>query len=434
MAQKPIEVFFSYSREDKALRDKLEIHLSGLKRQGVISSWHDRQLLAGDEWKREIDQHIQTADVILLLISPNFIASEYCYDIELPDAMARHDAGEACVVPILMRPVSGWQDFSFAKLQVYPSGGKPVTKWLDEDDAFVDVTDGIRAAVKQLLSNPHYHEQKQQRLNQVHLQAEQAKQKAEAEEKLRLSRQPFTIYLPDRTPLEMLAIPGGKFQMGSPDGEGNDNERPRHEVTIAPFFMSKFPITQAQYQALMGKNPSSFEGEKRPVETVSWHDAIAFCEKLSSQEKRKFTLPSESQWEYACRAGTETPFYFGETISTEQANYDGNFVYGSGKEGTYRKQTTDVGSFPPNKFGLYDMHGNVWEWCEDHWHNRYEGAPTDGSAWIDPKAAQDDPRVLRGGSWIFDPRLCRSATRDGNDAGDRGNSSGFRVLCLAPRT
>jgi formylglycine-generating enzyme required for sulfatase activity len=482
MAQKPIEVFFSYSREDKPLRDKLDKHLRSLKRLGVIKSWHDREILAGAEWEEEINHHIQTADIILLLISPDFIDSEYCYDIELPDAMARHEADEAYVVPILLRPVASWTKMPFAKLQVYPSGGKPVTQWSDQDNAFVDVTEGIEKAVNQLLESRRQQEhvlnewlwrelplkpevqselgrlqrlaglsdadvrirideiaeqrsqaaqaeaQKRQ-VEGAQRQAELARQErqklAEAEQAQRereeqarqAAHQSFTIHLPDRTPLEMLAIPGGKFWMGSPDGVGYDSERPRHEVTIAPFFMSRFPITQEQYQALMCKNPSQSKGEKRPVECVTWHDAIAFCKELAGKESRRFSLPSEAQWEYACRAGTETAFYFGETISAEQVNY-----------GTNKSGTTNVGIFPANKFGLHDMHGNVWEWCADYWHENYQGAPTDGSAWI--TTSKDSTRLLRGGSWFYYPDDCRSACRDHNSPDFQNLNIGFRVVCV----
>jgi len=147
MEQQPIEVFFSYSREDKPLRDKLEIHLSNLKRQG-ISAWHDRLIVAGSEWKREIDHRMQTADIILLLISPNFVASKYCNEVELPQAMRRHEAGEACVIPILLSPIARWKTQPFAKLQVYPNGGTPVTQWKNQDAAFVDVVEGIAVAVE----------------------------------------------------------------------------------------------------------------------------------------------------------------------------------------------------------------------------------------------------------------------------------------------
>jgi hypothetical protein len=162
MERQPIEVFFSYSREDKPLRDKLEIHLSSLRQQGVISSWHDRQIVAGSEWEEEIDRHMRTADIILLLVSPDFVNSKYCYDIELPDAMRRHEAREAYVVPILLRPVARWKSLPFAKLQTYPSGGVPVTRWGNEDDAFEDVAEGIAVAVEKLLEERRKTEQVKQ--------------------------------------------------------------------------------------------------------------------------------------------------------------------------------------------------------------------------------------------------------------------------------
>lgn len=179
MEQQPIEVFFSYSREDKSLRDKLEIHLSSLKRQGVISSWHDRQIVAGSEWEEEIDRHMRTADIILLLVSPNFVASKYCYEIELPEAMARHEAEDAYVVPILLRPVAGWKLLPFAKLQLYPSGGVPITQWSDQDTAFVDVAEGIAIAVKQLL---------EQRRKREWLRLEQARQEREEQGELKTEK------------------------------------------------------------------------------------------------------------------------------------------------------------------------------------------------------------------------------------------------------
>jgi hypothetical protein len=173
MAEQSIKVFFSYSREDKPLRDRLEIHLSSLRQQGVISAWHNRQIVAGSEWEEEVDRHLKTADIILLLISPDFVASKYCYEIELPDAIARHEAGEAYVVPILLRPTAGWKNLPFAKLQVYPSGGKAVTLWGNEDEAFVDVAEGIAIAVAQLLEGRERRRLEQKRQKQECLKREQ---------------------------------------------------------------------------------------------------------------------------------------------------------------------------------------------------------------------------------------------------------------------
>ncbi len=207
--------------------------------------------------------------------------------------------------------------------------------------------------------------------------------------------------------LDMVYIPGGKFTMGSTE---RDYEKPPHPVTVQPFFMAKYPVTQSQWQAVMGNNPSSFKGENRPVENISWDDVVKFCQQLSEKTGKEYRLPSEAEWEYACRAGTTTPFYFGETITTDLANYDGN-------------STTDVGSFPPNAFGLYDMHGNVWEWCADAWHDNYEGAPSDGSIWEKEKGQP----VVRGGSWFLEARSVRAAYRGRNSHGYRSYNVGFRL-------
>ncbi|MGD1713995.1 SUMF1/EgtB/PvdO family nonheme iron enzyme [Dapis sp. BLCC M172] len=229
--------------------------------------------------------------------------------------------------------------------------------------------------------------------------------------------------------LEMVYIPGGSFIMGSPEKEERrfNTETPQHQVTLQPFYMSKYPITQEQYQVIMDKNPSYFKGRNRPVETVTWYNAAKFCEQLSEKTRKIYSLPSESEWEYACRAGTTTPFYFGETITSELANYNGNFTYRDAPKGKYQQQTTNVGSFPPNPFGLYDMHGNVWEWCLDIWHDNYNGAPNDGSPWQDRDI---DSSPLRGGSWYDNPEFCRSAIRVSYFGRVfRYNYFGFRIVC-----
>ena len=231
--------------------------------------------------------------------------------------------------------------------------------------------------------------------------------------------------------LDMVSIPGGTFMMGSPKDEKErefwkkGTESPQHRVTVPSFFMGKYQVTQAQWQAIMGENPSRFKGENCPVEKISWEEAVKFCQRLSEKTSKTYRLPSEAEWEYACRAGTTTPFYFGDTITTELVNYNGNYPYASAPKGVYRKKTTDVGSFPPNAFGLYDMHGNVWEWCTDPWHDNYNGAPTDGSVW--EKGGSGSLFVLRGGSWGSSARGARTAYRVGNEPTNRNFNVGLRL-------
>ena len=226
--------------------------------------------------------------------------------------------------------------------------------------------------------------------------------------------------------LEMVYIPSGTFMMGSPSTERrrSDNESPQHQVTVPAFYAGKYLITQAQYEAVMGNNPSHFKGKKRPVEQVSWDLAVEFCQKLSEKTGKNYRLLSEAEWEYACRAGTTTPFYFGEAVTTDLVNCYRDYPYGAERKGLYRGKTMDVGSFGPNLFGLYDMHGQVWEWCSDKWHSNYDGAPTDGSSW---EIGTDNYRVLRGGSWYDYAIHCRAAYRYFNSAVNSNRYRGFRV-------
>ncbi|MGD2180369.1 SUMF1/EgtB/PvdO family nonheme iron enzyme [Lusitaniella coriacea] len=231
--------------------------------------------------------------------------------------------------------------------------------------------------------------------------------------------------------LEMVCIPGGIFWMGSSEWEGNKEESPQHRVRLKPFFLSKYPITQAQWEMVMGNNPSRFKGKNRPVEQVSWYEAEQFCGRLSGQTGKPYRLPSEAEWEYACRGGTATPFHFGETITTDLANYNGRDINVRASKGIYREQTTDVGEFFPNAFGLYDMHGNVREWCADCWHEDYKGAPGDGTPWLAHN--RRSPRLLRGGAWLANPDDCRCASRLKYDPDVDDSSIGFRVALSGRR-
>ncbi|MGD1713988.1 formylglycine-generating enzyme family protein [Dapis sp. BLCC M172] len=245
-------------------------------------------------------------------------------------------------------------------------------------------------------------------------------------------------YLDGEIFIEMISIPNGTFQMGSPETEAKrlPNESPQHQVTITSFFMSKYPINQEQWQIVASKFPkiniplnpniSKFKGKYLPVESISWYEASEFCARVSQKTAKNYRLPSESEWEYACRANTNTPFYFGETITTNLANYNGNSNYGEISTGVWRGQTTQVDSFPGNAFGLYDMHGNVWEWCADDWHSNYNFAPSDGIIW--KSESKSLYKVLRGGSWNIGARRCRSASRYALIPDSKDNFLGFRVV------
>ena len=269
--------------------------------------------------------------------------------------------------------------------------------------------------------------------------------------KTTITNQHFFEDLGDGHQLEMVLVRGGTFMMGSPadEEERDDDEGPQHEVTVPTFFMGRYPVTQAQWRRVvqfdqvereLDPNPSHFkdreDSDKRPVEQVSWYEAKEFCDRLSAylstHTQRNYRLPSEAEWEYACRGGTTTPFYYGESITTDIANYNGNGIYGRGPTGEDRQETTPVDHFQAmlNPLGLCDMHGNVWEWCLDYWHDSYDGAPNDGRAWIE--GGDSDLRVYRGGSWNINPRHCRSAFRNYNTPGFQNHGLGFRVV-LAPR-
>jgi uncharacterized protein (TIGR02996 family) len=238
--------------------------------------------------------------------------------------------------------------------------------------------------------------------------------------------------------MQFACVVAGRFRMGSPEAEAGRRlwEGPQHEVTIPrPFWMGVYPVTQGQYRKVMGYDPSALLGERgdgpdHPVR-VRFRDAWALCERLSEGAREKgggrvYRLPSEAEWEYACRAGTQTEFPWGRWLSSGQANFDGNYPYGGAAKGPRVGQTTPVGSYRPNAFGLHDMPGNVWEWCQDGWHDSYQGAPRDWRPWH----SRDEriPRVLRGGSWDCGAVDCRAASRDRGLAYSASNLAGFRVV------
>lgn len=620
----PIKVFLSYSHKDDELKKEFCDHLAVLQNNQLIAAWQDRNIDAGLEWADAIHQNLEQAEIILLLVSSAFMASRYCYSIEMQQALKRHKTGAATVIPVIIRD-SSWTTSPLGQLQAVPRDNRAVATWGDQfarDTAWRQVTeeitkvaqgmidrrqsesmavqkanaiqafrakaesfykdgvispgerallnlernrlgleteaeaileavktayqqhkdnleqyrqtliaewagqDELRAEQWELLqqlqtalgiSDPEVEQIKQKVLTDrakepqeaqeiANTQAQEAERQRQQETEARFSReaaerqstleaqrqqaaenlqrtqdlesaeqrsrdavthnanlnlqtfsfeavllddagkerkrtteqaQYFAEALDPSVDLHMVSIPGGSFQMGSPDGEGNDNERPQHLVNVAPFFMGKFPVTQAQWRVVAGypqvkqalkTEPSNFKGDKLPITEIFWDDAVEFCARLSRKTGWTYRLPSEAEWEYACRANTNTPYHFGKNISRDFVNYNTGAV-GILVAVLFRKQTSDVGSFGvANQFGLYDMHGNICEWCLDIWHKNYAGAPQDGSAWIDDN--DHNSRLLRGGSWFLNPAFCRSAYRLNDSSDYRLTFIGFRVVLV----
>lgn len=266
----------------------------------------------------------------------------------------------------------------------------------DEDVADIDHKCGLTVTVNPIVASP---------VIVIPKQVEKPKEKSNE----------LILNLPNGVKLELVDIPAGSFSMGSDEREA---EKPIHKVNLKAFKIGKYAITQKQYQSVMGNNPSNFKGDNLPVEKVSLDNAIAFCKKLSGMVEKTIKLPSEAQWEYACRAGSTGKYCFGDDVNQleKYAWYDKN----SGSK------THPVREKLANSWGLHDMHGNIWEWCEDVWHENYNGAPTDGTAWLN--GGEQTKRSLRGGSWYYYVVGCRSADRDGYLGDKRGSNIGFRVV------
>ena len=451
------QVFISYTRVDREWVDRLQQMMKPLLRAGgqQIELWDDSQIEPGAKWRAAIETALAQAKVALLLVSDAFLASEFVMNDEVPKLLA---AAEAEGVRVL------WVSLSPCLVEHTVIGEYqavlPLDHYLDElpkpqqQRALKTIAERIREALvapgpepkpdPEPVVKPEPRPQPPPAPPDLapHTFRLETARILKAGNTWELQRQPLQLEgaledLGGGVSLPLVRIPAGEFLMGSPDDEPErrGDEGSQHRVRLREFWLGQTPITQAQWRAVMGTNPSYFknqpDSDQRPVEQVSWHDAMAFCRQLADRTGRAYTLPSEAQWEYACRAGTTSPFAFGGTITPELANYDGNYTYAGSPKGVYREQTTAVGAFPANPWGLHDMHGNVWEWCLDHLHYSYAKAPGDGSAWVDSKD-ENNPvnRLLRGGSWFFLPRDCRSAHRYHALPADADNDVGFRVVCL----
>ena len=440
-----IQIFLAHASEDKpavlALYNRLK--------QAGYKPWLDKKnLIAGQIWRDEIPKAIKASQIFLACLSGKSANKQGYIQRELRialDTFGEMLPGTIFFIPMRLEECE-IPDLRMSEVGLNLRDIHRLDYW--EEDGFEQLE---RAITHQF--NPEPEEPKQpvivpeepkQPLSVFNFEVVGVNAKGEQIKKESKQSQYFSEDLGNGITLEMVAIPGGTFLMGSPPNEKNsyDDERPQQKVNVPTFFIGKYPITQAQWQAIaatvkididLETNPSKFKGDELPVESVNWDQAIEFCKRLSRETKREYRLPSEAEWEYACRAGTTTPFYFGETITGELANYDAGYTYADEPKGEYREETTPVGQFPPNAFGLYDMHGNVWEWCADTWHDNYDRAPRDGSVWIEN--GNDNRSPMRGGSWGLYPHNCRSACRDGDDRRGLINYfNGFRVVCGAGRT
>jgi formylglycine-generating enzyme required for sulfatase activity len=435
-------LFISYTRADRGWVDRLQRMMAPLLRDSrqELKLWDDSQIEPGAKWRQTIETALQQARVALLLVSDAFLASEFVMNEEVPKLLA---AAEAEGVRIL------WVSLSPCLVEHTPihayQAVLPLDHYLEElsppqqQRALKRIAETIRDALREPVPEP----EPQPEIDPEPVAAPEA-------EPRQMQVEAAEQELGAGVGLRLIQVPAGEFLMGSPADEPQrfEDEGPQHRVRLPGFLMAQTPISQAQWQQVAGwqernaerwgrqlnPNPSRFsdqaDSDNRPVEQVSWHDASEFCNRLSQRTGRHYTLPSEAQWEYACRAGSTTPFAFGATLSAELANYNASFTYGNGPKGEYRKQTTPVGMFPANAWGLHDMHGNVYEWCLDHWHDSYKGAPSDGSAWLKPSASDEETRLLRGGSWDNFPRNCRSACRLHARPDYANYNVGFRVVCL----
>ena len=432
MGEFEFDVFLCHNSQDKPAVIEIANQLKANNINPWLDKWH---LRPGSSWQDSLEHQIDQIRTAAVFVGNSGLGP---WQIEEIKAFLRAFVNRKCpVIPVLLPNAP-----KEPKLPVFLQG----LMWVDfrEHDPeplgqLIWGITGIKPDSPPLIRKKPPEEEKNKSSYQLKtflFQTAQINNNGTEIKRITKNANYFGEDLGDGVTLEMVAIPGGTFIMGSPENEEgyHSSESPQHEVTVPPFFMGKYPVTQKQWRAVaaLGKvnidlesDPSYFKGDNLPVECVSWNDAREFCDRLSRMANKTYRLPSEAEWEYACRGGTTTPFYCGETISTDLANYNGNYIYGQGQKGEYREKTTKVGIFPANPFGLYDMCGNVWEWCEDGLHENYINAPTDGSAWT---SLSTEYMLLRGGSWSNDAGFCRAAHRYRDSRDSRYNYDGFRVV------
>jgi formylglycine-generating enzyme required for sulfatase activity len=432
MGEFEFDVFLCHNSQDKPAVIEIANQLKANNINPWLDKWH---LRPGSSWQDSLEDQIDQIRTAAVFVGNSGLGP---WQIEEIKAFLRAFVNRKCpVIPVLLPNAP-----KEPKLPVFLQG----LMWVDfrEHDPeplgqLIWGITGIKPDSPPLIRKKPPEEEKNKSSYQLKtflFQTAQINNNGTEIKRITKNANYFAQDLGNGVNLEMVAIPGGTFIMGSPENEEgyHSSQSPQHQVTVPPFFMGKYPVTQQQWRVVaalpkdkidLKSDPSYFKGDNLPVECVSWNDAQEFCARLSRMANKTYRLPTEAEWEYACRGGTTTPFYCGETISTDLANYDGNYTYGQGQKGEYREKTTEVGKFPANPFGLYNMCGNVWEWCEDGLHENYINAPIDGSAWTCPST---EYMLLRGGSWYRYAGFCRSAYRNGDSRDIRGSACGFRVV------
>lgn len=459
------QVFISYSRKDKDWLERLRTMLVPLTRAGV-KIWADTDIKPGEEWKPAIEAALSRTKVAVLLVSPDFLASPFIHENELPPLLEAAKVKGLTILWVPVRPcyyqktvIVGYQ------AAIDPKSPLSILLGAKREAALVEIV----GKIDQLMSTPPQpttptapSPSPQPQSSPAHSPGPSGvglgmkatnplpplenihgwpAAKVQALQQATAQALGCPVIFRDRLKSggmgpEMLIIPAGEFLMGSPvdEAERRPSEDPQHRVLIAkPFALGRYAVSFEEYDqfctATGRKKPSDMGWGRgqRPAINLSWREAGAYCDWLSQETGAGYRLPSEAEWEYGARAGSQTAFWWGDEIDTKRANYDGRRTYPNGPRGEYRGQTLPVASFEPNPFGLSQVHGNVWEWVEDGWHEDYQGAPVDGSAWGEAGGGDGSWRVVRGGGWGSNPLWLRSAFRIRVTTDEAGSNLGFRL-------
>jgi formylglycine-generating enzyme required for sulfatase activity len=406
-----IDIFLSYAREDLGRARQLA---QALERKGWDVFW-DRTIPAGKNWRSYIGEKLEQASCVVVAWSKFSVASNWVIE-EADSGLERN-----VLVPVLLetvRPPLGFRQVHAEDLSAWDG--------TLEFPAFQKLLRDIESVIRPLRSESKV-------TPEPVTQKQAAKRSSKAKRgQQRESKDPGTVFcdkLKDGVQgPEMVVIPAGEFEMGDTQGTGDESEKPVHVVRIQkPFAIGRYQIIFEEYHRFASATSRQLPNDQgwgrglQPAISVSWEDAVEYAKWLSEQSGKLYRLPTEAEWEYAARAGTETSYWWGKEIKPGIANFDGADNRWGGK------QPAPVGSFQPNPFGLYDTAGNAWEWVEDCWHENYNSAPSDGRVWKEEDGGQCGQRVIRGGSWDSDPEYLRSSSRHRTNAVNRLNGIGFRI-------